>query len=318
MITSVVAVVGDVAATFELGIVEQVFGLDRRDVGLPTYDFDVAAHRVGAVPTASGVDIAVTHGPERIAEADLVVVPAWPQLLTPAAPSVLGAVRAHVEGGGRVLAICSGAFLLAQSGVLDGRRAATHWQFADLLRRSFPRVRVDADVLYVEDGPVITSAGAAAGVDACLHLVRTEYGTAVANALARRMVLPPHRAGGQAQFVETPVPVAEAGGDLPGLLAWVDDHLDRPLRVADLARAVHLSPRTFARHFGRLTGTTPHQYVLGRRLAHVEELLETTDLPVDAVARRAGFGSGDAMRYHFAARRGVGPAEYRRTFREAG
>lgn len=306
--------VGDRVAAFELGILCQVFGLDRTDDGLPAYDFAVAAARPGPVPTTSGYAIDVPYGPERVATADLVAVPAWPQLTDPADPALVDAVRAAADRGARILSVCSGAFLLAGAGLLDGRRAATHWQFADLLRRTHPAVTVDADVLYVEDGPVLTSAGAAAGIDACLHVVRTEHGSAVANALARRMVVPAHRAGGQAQFVQAPVP-EPAGAELAELLDWAGEHLADPLTVPDLAARALMSPRTFARRFRAVTGTTPHRWLLEQRLRLAEQLLETTDLPVDAVASTAGFGSPDTLRHHFAAHRAVGPAAYRATFR---
>ncbi|MGY1619019.1 helix-turn-helix domain-containing protein [Geodermatophilus sp. SYSU D00691] len=318
MIRDVVAVVGERAAAFELGIACQVFGLDRADDGLPVYDFALAGARPGPVPTTSGFPLHVPHGPDRLAGADLVVVPAWPQLTTPPAPELVDALRAAAERGARLLSICSGAFLLAAAGLLDGRRAATHWQFADALRRAHPAVRVDADVLYVEDGPVLSSAGAAAGIDACLHLVRQEHGAAVANALARRMVVPAHRAGGQAQFVQAPVPEPEDDGELAGLLDWIDAHVAEPLTVEALAARALMSPRTFARRFRAVTGTTPHRHLLHRRLRLAEQLLETTDLPVDAVAGRVGFGSGDTLRHHFATGRGIGPAEYRRAFRQVG
>uniref|UniRef100_UPI0015EE8219 GlxA family transcriptional regulator n=1 Tax=Streptomyces albidus (ex Kaewkla and Franco 2022) TaxID=722709 RepID=UPI0015EE8219 len=193
--------------------------------------------------------------------------------------------------------------------------AATHWQFADRLARLHPRVRVDRDVLYVEDGPVLTSAGAAAGIDACLHLVRQEHGAATANALARRMVVPAHRSGGQAQFVEMPMPVTRSEYGLTALVDWMQAHLDQPLTVEDLAVRASMSPRTFARRFKAATGTTPHRWLLDQRLQRAEELLESTLLPVEAVAARSGFGSADILRHHFAARRGVGPTAHRRTFR---
>ena len=318
MIRDVVAVVGDRAAAFELGIVCQVFGLDRTDDGLPAYDFAVAAARPGPVPTTSGYAIDVPHGPERLASADLVAVPAWPQLTDPADPALVAALRAAVGRGARVVSVCSGAFLLAGAGLLDGRRAATHWQFADLLRRSHPAVTVDADVLYVEDGPILSSAGAAAGIDACLQVVRTEHGSGVANALARRMVVAAHRAGGQAQFVQAPVPEPASGGELAGLLDWAAGHLAEPLTVDALAARALMSPRTFARRFRAATGTTPHRWLLEQRLRLAEQLLETSDLPVEAVAGRAGFGAADTLRHHFTAHRGVGPAGYRRTFRGSG
>jgi transcriptional regulator GlxA family with amidase domain len=314
VIQDVVAVVGERVAAFELGIADQVFGLDRRDVGLPRHRFAVVAAAPGSVRTTGGWSVHVEHGPQRMASADLVVVPAWPQLETPADPRLVTALRAAAERGARVMSICSGAFLLAGSGLLDGRRAVTHWQFVDRLARLYPRVRVERDVLYVEDGPFLTSAGAAAGLDACLHLVRTEHGAATANALARRMVVPAHRSGGQAQFVQTPVP--EPGDDtLAGLVDWVQEHLAEPLTVADLAARAVMSPRTFARRFVATTGTTPHAWLLTQRLQLAETLLETTDLTIDAVAARAGFGSPDTLRHHFAIRRGVSPAAYRATFR---
>jgi transcriptional regulator GlxA family with amidase domain len=213
--------------------------------------------------------------------------------------------------------VCTGAFLLAEAGLLDGRRATTHWQFTGRLAERYPRVEVDAQVLYVEDGPVITSAGAAAGIDACLHLVRREYGAATANALARRMVVPAHRSGGQAQFIETPMPAPTAPGDLSDLIDWIQAHLDRPLTADVLAARAAMSPRTFARRFKAVTGTTAHRWLLDQRLQRAEELLERTDLSVDAVAARAGFGSADTLRHHFAARRGIAPAAHRRTFRSA-
>ncbi len=309
-----VAVVGEQVAAFELGIACQVFGLDRSAEGLPAYDFAVAASRPGEVPTTSGFPVVVGHGLDRLAGADLVVVPAWPTLDAPVDPALLDALRAAAERGAALLSVCSGAFALAQAGLLDGRRAATHWQFADLLARRHPRVRVQHDVLYVEDGPVLTSAGAAAGIDACLHVVRREHGSATANALARRMVVPAHRAGGQAQYVETPVP-EPTGDGLAEVLDWAAERLDRPLTVDDLATRAAMSARTFARRFGAATGTTPKRWLLDQRLQRAERLLESTDLPVDAVAHRCGFGSPDTLRHHFAVRRGVSPVAHREAFR---
>jgi transcriptional regulator GlxA family with amidase domain len=318
VIRNVVAVVGDRAAAFELGVVCQVFGLDRSDDDLPVYDFAVCTAKPGSVVTTSGFAIEVADGLERIAAADLVTVPAWPQLEEPAPPALLAALRSAAARGAQLLSICSGAFLLAEAGLLDGRRAATHWQFADRLARRYPRVQVDRAVLYVEDGPVLSSAGAAAGIDACLHAVRREHGAATANALARRMVVPAHRSGGQAQFVEMPVPPAHGGYELSELIEWTQAHLDQPLTVEDLASRALMSPRTFARRFKAVTGTTPHRWLLDQRLRRAEELLESTDLPVDAVAARAGFGSADTLRHHFASRRGVGPSIHRHTFRTDG
>jgi transcriptional regulator GlxA family with amidase domain len=304
----VVAVVGERVAAFELGIVCQVFGLDRSDDGLPRHDFAVCGVRPGPTPTTSGFAVDVPYGLDRLATADLVAVPAWPTLDAPIDPAILAALR---DTPATVFSICTGAFALAAAGLLDGRRATTHWQFAELLARRYPAVTVDRDVLYVADGPVLTSAGAAAGIDACLHLVRERHGAATANALARRMVVPAYREGGQAQYVDMPIP--EVTG-LAELLDWMRAHLDQPLTVNTLATRAHMSPRTFARRFKETTGATPHRWLLDQRLQHAEHLLETTDLNVDTVAARAGFGSGDTLRHHFAARRGVSPHTYRRAF----
>jgi transcriptional regulator GlxA family with amidase domain len=312
---TVVALVGERVAAFELGIVCQVFGLDRAEENLPVYDFAVAGAHVGEVATTSGFTVRVTHDLDHVARADLVTVPAWPTLDDPIDPGILDALRAAVDRGARVLAVCSGAFALAAAGLLDGRRAATHWQFTDRLARRYPAVQVDRDVLYVADGPLLTSAGAAAGLDACLHLVREIHGPRTANELARRMVMPAHRDGGQAQFVDLPVPAAEDDYVLADLLDWMSGHLAEPLPVPVLAARAVMSERTFARRFRAATGTTPHRWLLDQRLRHAEELLETTELPVDQVANRAGFGAGDTLRHHFTARRGVSPAAYRRTFR---
>jgi transcriptional regulator GlxA family with amidase domain len=315
VIRNVVAVVGERAAAFELGLVCQVFGLDRSDDGLPCYDFAVCGPRPGRVPTTSGFDIVATHGLDRLASADLITVPAWPDLDRPVPPPLRDALHRAVAGGTRLLSICTGAFLLAAAGLLDGRRATTHWQFTDRFARRYPLVRVEGDVLYVADGPVLTSAGAAAGIDACLHLVRAEFGTATANALARRMVVPAHRAGGQAQYVELPVPDTATGPGLADVIDWAVTNLHRPLTVDVLAARALVSPRTFARRFRAATGTTPHRWLIDQRLRRAEELLESSDLPIATVAARVGFGSADTLRHHFAARRGVGPLAHRRTFR---
>jgi len=310
---SVVAVVGERVAAFELGIVSQVFGLDRSDDGLPVYDFAVCGAEPGEVPTTSGFPVRVV-GLDKVAEADLVTVPAWPTLDAPVDPAVLDVLRAAVERGARVLSVCSGAFAMAAAGLLDGRRAATHWQFADLLARRYPTVHVDRDVLYVTDGPILTSAGAAAGIDACLHLVRETHGTQTANELARRMVIPPHRDGGQAQFVDHPMSTTASDTDLAELLDWMSANLSDPQPVSALAARAVMSERTFARRFRATTGTTPHRWLLDQRLRRAEELLESTDLPVDRVAAESGLGAGDTLRHHFTTRRGVSPAVYRRTF----
>jgi transcriptional regulator GlxA family with amidase domain len=319
MLSDVVAVVGTRAAAFELGILCQVFGLDRTDEGLPAYDFGVCAVTPGEVPTTSGFPVVVPYGLDRLLSADLIAVPAWPDLDAPVDPRLLDALRAAVERGARILTVCSGTFAVAATGMLDGRRAATHWQVAELLARTHPLVQVERDVLHVEDGPFLTSAGAAAGIDACLHVVRQEHGAAVANALARRMVVPAQRSGGQAQYIEAALPPERAPQDaeeLSDVIQWARAHLHEPLQVAALAKRAHVAPRTFARRFREATGTTPYQWLLQERLLLAEQLLETTDLTVEAVARRSGLSSPDTLRHHFAARRGVPPLAHRQAFRQ--
>jgi len=311
---------GDVAvvvlpgcAPFELGVVCEVFGMDRTDMGVPRIAFDLVTERPGPVATSMGFDVVVAHGLERARSADLVVVPASPYDAR-AGAAVLDLLRDTVGRGGRVLSVCSGAFVLADAGLLDGRRCTTHWMHTDDLAARVPSATVLPDVLYVEDGPVITGAGTAAGIDASLHLVRQSYGAAIATTIARRMVVPPHRDGGQAQFVEAPMPQLACETMHP-LLSWMIEHLDEELTVDDLAARAHLSPRTFARRFRAETGSTPHHWLTQQRLNQAERLLEDTDEPVDQVAVLTGFGSAPLLRHHFARRRGTTPAAYRRTFR---
>lgn len=313
MIRDVVAVVGDTVAAFELGVLSEVFGLDRTADGLPGYSFAVAAVEPGLIATTSGFAVQVDHGLDRLRSADLIAVPSWTTREVAPPADLVAALHAAVVRGARVMSVCSGAFLLAAAGLLDGRRAATHWRYAPDLAERFPTIEVDPDVLYVDEGSVITSAGTAAAIDACLHLVRSEHGATVANALSRRMVVAPHRSGGQAQFIESAV-AASAPDDMGDLLAWMRAHLADPLTVPRLAARAVMSPRTFARRFGAATGTTPHQWLLDQRLQEAEHLLESTDLSVDEVARRSGLGSPDTLRHHFALRRRTSPQAYRRSF----
>jgi transcriptional regulator GlxA family with amidase domain len=316
VLRDVCAVVGRDVATFELGVLCEVFGYDRSDQGLPTYDFAVVACCEPPLRATGGFLLDTPHRLDRLATADLIAVPAWPG--EPPPEALLQALRDAVARGGRVLSVCSGAFVLAAAGLLDGRRAATHWRYAPDLAARYPLVEVDDSVLYVDEGQVITSAGTAAGIDACLHLIRVEHGAEVANAFARRMVVPPHRDGGQAQYVEAPVPRQQHGGaELAGLLDWAVQHLAEPLPVEALAHRAHMSPRTFARRFRQVTGTTPHRWLLGQRITHAQRLLER-GLPVEEVARRTGFGSAATLRSQFGRERGTSPSAYARTFRAAG
>ena len=322
MLQNVAFVVLNRFPSFEFGVVCEVFGIDRTEDGLPGYDFAVVAGEDGELRSEHGLAVTGAAGLDRVAEADLVVMSAIDQQLREGAPGefpgdLLDALRATVARGARVLSVCTGAFVLAAAGLLDGRRCTTHWRYAGELARYCPRAIVDPDVLYVDADPVITSAGSAAGIDACLYLVRKEQGMKVANQIARRMVVAPHRDGGQAQFVDRPVPDSPAG-TLAELIAWMERHLDQQVTVAELASLAHMSPRTFARRFVQETGTTPVRWLTGQRILLAQRLLEDTDESVDEVAWRAGFGNATAFRHHFHAWRGTTPAAYRRTFRSAG
>jgi transcriptional regulator GlxA family with amidase domain len=318
MLNDVAVVVLDGFTPFELGVVCEVFGTDRTEQGLPGYDFAVVAGEPGPLRSGAGFSLQTPFGLDRLETADLIVVPAsgddrcrrddWPEPL-------LAALRRAVERGGRVLSVCTGAFVLGAAGLLDGRVCTTHWCHSDRLARLYPAAKVDPSVLYVDADPVITSAGTAAGIDACLYLVRKEHGSRVANAIARRMVVPPHRDGGQAQFVDRPVaePACDTLGDV---IEWMQRNLDRFVTVDQLAGLAAMSSRTFARRFVQETGTTPQRWLIGQRILLAQQLLEDTDETVDVVAERAGFGNAATLRHHFRAWRATTPQAYRRTFRE--
>ncbi|MFD7092279.1 GlxA family transcriptional regulator [Streptomyces sp. NPDC059892] len=315
MLNNVAVVLLDGVHPFELGVLCEVFGLDRSDEGLPVHDFAVVSAEGPVLRTHAGFTIGSMQGLDRLEEADLIAVPAGASYARRAhPPELLAALRRAVDRGSRVLSVCSGVFVLGAAGLLDGRRCAGHWLHAAELARAYPRAVVEPDVLYVDEGPVITSAGTAAGIDACLHLVRKEHGPEVANAIARRMVVPPHRDGGQAQFIERPLPRSRCDtvGDV---LGWMERHLDREMTVEQLAERAHMSPRTFARRFQQETGTTPYRWLLRQRVLLAQELLEATDETVDSVASRAGFGTAAGLRHHFLRTLGTTPNAYRRTFR---
>ncbi|WP_020136676.1 GlxA family transcriptional regulator [Streptomyces sp. 351MFTsu5.1] len=314
MLNNVAAVVLDGVNPFELGVVCEVFGTDRSDDGLPVYDFAVASAEGPTLTSRSGFSLGVEHGLERLESADLIAVPAGACYETREfPPELLEALRRGVERGARVLSVCSGVFVLAAAGLLDGRRCTVHWHHAEELARTYPRLTVEPDVLYVDEGPVITSAGTAAGIDACLHIVRTEQGPEIANKIARRMVVPPHRDGGQAQYIERPLPRSKC--DTVGeVLVWMEGHLDEDVTVEQLAERAHMSPRTFARRFQQETGTTPYRWILRQRVLLAQRLLEATDETVDAIAGRTGFGTAAALRHQFLRAVGTTPNAYRRTF----
>lgn len=313
--TNVAAVVHDGAGSFGLGVTFEVFNEDRSDRGVPRFDFALCAVAPGPVRLESGLTVHVEHGLDRVAAADLVHVLSWHDYDAAPPEPMLDAVRAAHARGAIVASHCTGAYVLAAAGLLDGKRATTHWRYAERLGQLFPDVKVDPDVLYVDEGQILTSAGTAAGVDLCLYLLRREHGAAVAAAIARDMIVPPHRDGGQAQYVASPVAPECTDERFGEVIDWARAHLDQPITVDTLAELAHMSPRSFARHFKAATGTTPHAWLLAQRLHRAEELLETADLPIEDIAHRAGFGTAAALREQFVRRRGVPPRDYRRTFR---
>ncbi|MER7685647.1 helix-turn-helix domain-containing protein [Streptomyces sp. NPDC097610] len=315
MLKNVAAVLLDGVHPFELGVVCEVFGIDRSDDGLPVYDFAVASAEGPVLSTHAGFSLTTEHGLERLESADLIALPAGNSYVSRSyPPELLDALHRATDRGARVLSVCSGVFVLGAAGLLDGRRCAVHWHHAEELTRQYPKAIVEPDVLYVDEDPVITSAGTAAGIDACLHIVRKEQGPEVANAIARRMVVPPHRDGGQAQYIERPLPRSTC--DTVGeVLVWMERHLDREVTVEQLAARAHMSPRTFARRFQQETGTTPYRWILRQRVLLAQELLEASDETMDAIAGRTGFGTAAALRHQFVRSLGTTPQAYRRTFR---
>jgi transcriptional regulator GlxA family with amidase domain len=303
---------------FELGIPLRIFGAaERTEDGESLYEVATCSLRPGAVRTDADFPIVVPHGLEALAEADTVVVPAshelGPVYSHGLLPAPLAEAFATIRPGARIVSICTGSFLLAAAGLLDGRPATTHWTSADHFQRLFPRIKVDPDVLYVDDGDVLTSAGVAAGIDLCLHIVRRDFGTAVANAVARRTVVPPHREGGQAQYVRRPLPEPRLASTEQAR-AWALGRLDQPLTLRQLAERESMSVRTFTRRFREEVGLSPGQWLTQQRIEHARQLLESTDLSVDQIARQAGFGTGASMRQHLQVALGVSPTAYRRTF----
>jgi transcriptional regulator GlxA family with amidase domain len=317
-LTDVAVLALEPIAPFELGVLCEVFGIDRSDQGLPAYDFAVCGVRPGRV-SARGFDVVLEYGLDRLESADLIAVPAYGGAMgtMPISPKVRAALRSAHARGAMVMSVCSGAFALAAAGLLDDRRCTTHWFHAELFAELYPKARLVPDVLYVEDDNIFTSAGTAAGIDLCLHIVREHQGSAVANAIARRMVVPPHRDGGQAQFVDLPMPVSDDDAIQP-LLEWMAEHLEEELTVDELAARVHLSARTFARRFRAATGTTPHHWLTGQRVLRAQHLLEETNEPIERVAASVGFGNAATLRHHFGRWRGTTPVAFRRAFRAAG
>ena len=300
------------AVALGLGMASAIFG---PRPGLTGFDFAVCSDQAGPLATDLGVPVLVEHGLDLLAAADLILVlPGADVTALPPPVPVLDALRAAHRRGATVAAHCLGVFLPAAAGLLDGLEVTTHWQYAGELGARYPGVTVRPEALYIDHGAIVTGAGAAAGIDMCLHLLRRDHGAAMANAIARILVIPPHRDGGQQQFIAAPVPADADGERLTDVIAWARAHLDRPLPLDTLAARALMSRRSFARHFKAATGTTPHAWVLSQRLNLAEELLETTDLPIEQVAERVGYRSAAVFREQFALRRGISPRDYRRTF----
>ncbi|MFC7807918.1 GlxA family transcriptional regulator [Streptomyces olivaceus] len=315
----VVVLALDGVLPFELGIAPRIFGLARDELRRPLYEVVTCSVRPpGPVATDADFAVLVGNGPEALATADTVVIPSSYELGPVYDEGVLtgelAAALTLVRPGTRLVAICTGGFVLGAAGLLDGRPATTHWASAEHFQRLFPKARVDADVLFVDDGDVLTSAGVAAGIDLCVHIVRRDHGTAVANEVARRTVVPPHRDGGQAQYIERPVPDPQQSSTTAAR-AWALQRLHEPIQLRDMAARESMSVRTFTRRFREEVGVSPGQWLTRQRVERARHLLESTALSVDQVARDAGFGTAQSMRQHLQAALGVTPTGYRRTFR---
>jgi AraC family transcriptional activator FtrA len=309
----VVALAYDGLCTFEYAIAAEIFGLSRPEMGTGWYRFATAAVEPGPLRAHGGLRFEVDGGLELLDVADLIIVPGWKGIAIPVPQALAAALQAAHARGARLASICSGAFVLAATGLVDGQRAATHWRYAEALARAYPEVTVDASVLYAETGRVFTSAGSAAGIDLMLHIVRGDFGPDAANAVARRLVVPAHRSGGQAQFVDRPVP-RHAGSRLAPVLDMIRDDLARRWSIADMARAAAMSERSFLRRFAEATGTAPGAWLARVRIEEVRRLLETSSAPVDEIARIVGFGSATNLRQHFRAATGLAPRDYRERF----
>ena len=315
--TSVAVLAYPGMSAFELGIVTEVFGLPRPELDVTWYDLIICAERRDPVPMVGGAHLSTPYGLDAFAAAQTVIVPGVPNVHAVPSPELIAALRLAHRRGARIVSICSGAFALAGAGLLDGRPATTHWRYATEFRHRYPLVRLDADVLYIDDGAVLTSAGSAAGLDLCVHLVRRDFGARVANAVARRLVVAPHRDGGQAQFIQAPVSADPDDDRIARSMAWALAHLAEPLTVATLARQAHMSTRSYLRHFASCSATSPIRWLIAQRVQASLALLETSGTPVEEIAGRVGFDSSATFRYHFTRAMRTSPSAYRRTFRGA-
>ncbi|WP_210506475.1 helix-turn-helix domain-containing protein [Naasia sp. SYSU D00057] len=311
MLRKIVCIALPGMAHFEFGTITEVFGIDRTDMGGPGFEFHVVAADPGPVPTKHGLKLYVDEPLSVAEDADLVAIPAY--LWEGFDDRVLDVIRRAAARGAWVLSVCSGAFYLAEAGILDGKRATTHWMYTDRLADRYPAIDVDPDVLFVEQGNIVTGAGTAAGIDAALHIVRKELGAGAANVIARRMVIPPQRDGGQAQYIGTPVPEVRTDS-FAEVIDWMLEHLAEDLTIEQLSRRALMSTRTFARRFRSETGATPAAWLNRQRIIRAQQLLEETTLGLEQIAQRTGFGSAAVMRHHFVKVLQTSPLAYRRTF----
>jgi AraC family transcriptional activator FtrA len=312
----VVAVAYRGLSLFEFGIVVEMFALPRPELRVPWYRFKVCSVDTGPLKALGGITVRTPSGLSALNGAGTIVIPGWRDPDEPPPEILLRGIQRAYRQGARVVSICSGVFVLAAAGLLDGKRATTHWRYAEGLARRFPRIRVEPDVLYIDEGRILTSAGSAAGIDLCLHLVRSDYGAEIANQVARRLVVPPHRDGGQSQYVSTPLPAENVRG-LARLLGWTQENLHRSLTVEGLARKAAMSTRSLARHFLAETGTTPHRWLTHQRLLAAQRRLETTEASIDEIAQAVGMQTAETLRHHFRLRLRTSPTAYRRRFTTA-
>lgn len=316
MPTDTIAVIAfDRTSPFHLAVPFAVFGEDRRELGVPRHEVLACAEKKGEVTTTTGYSLAGVHGLAELKRAGIIIVPSWRDPHEPPPRPILKALRAAYDRGAILAGLCLGSYVLAAAGLLDGRRVTTHWAWAGDLAERYPKIQVDRDVLYVDEGRIITSAGGAAAIDCCLHIMRRLHGSEIASCVARRMVVPPHRQGGQAQYIEQPLLETASVDRFARMLEWLQGNLDRPHRLDELAERVFMSRRTFTRRFRKATGTTVGAWLLNQRLALAQRLLESTSKSVALIAQESGFGSEASLRQHFRKTLKVSPTRYRKEFR---
>lgn len=310
----VAALIYDGLCEFEYGIVAEIFGLARPELGAPLYTFQPVAIEIGPLRSRAGLTVSAPDGLDSLKTADLIIIPGWRGGDAPVPPRAIAALQKAYQEGRAFLTICSGVYVLAEAGLLDGRHVTTHWRYADDFAARYPNVGLKTEALYQQDGPFLTSAGSAAGLDACLHRVRMDYGAKIANNIARRLVMHAHREGGQAQFIERPLPKDAASDRLAQLLTEIRTGPQKDWSIDHMAKAAGLSPRTLQRRFVELTGSSPRQWLTGLRLDQACHLLESTALPIDHIARKVGFRDRDGLHYHFVRRFDLTPSSYRARF----